>query len=384
MILKTRPLLSQKKRKQPVTRILISAGGTGGGVYPALAVASVLRDHRLYFVSSAVGIENELIANAGFHFAAWDRVQGGPLHGVNLLIKVVSILRLSIGVLQALWILLHRRPQVVFMTGGWVSVPIAVGAWLYRIPSVIFVPDIEPAQTLTFLGRFAKVITATVEDTAKYYPAQKTIIATGYPLRAGLLGHSRAEALAHFGLAPDKQTLLVFGGSRGSRAINRAVYGHIEEILAISDLQVLHISGKLDADEVRTAHRQFAPEIQSRYHICDYVHEMGLAFAAADLVLCRAGASTLGEFPVFGLPAILVPLAYEWHYQEINADWLASRGAAIRLDEPDMEAKLVPTIRAIMQNDLEKMRQAARSLARTDGADNIARVILNQTKGDSG
>ena len=307
-------------------------------------------------------------------------MQGGPLHGVNLLIKILSLARLMIGVLQSLWILLRHRPNAIFLTGGWVSVPIAVAAQLYRIPVVIFVPDVEPARTLKVLGRFAKVITATVDATRQFYPPRKTVVETGYPLRHNLQTATRDEGIAYFGLDLDKKTLLVFGGSRGSRAINRAIYGHIDELLSAPELQIMHISGKLDAKEVQDAHDELALELQSRYYTHDYVHEMGLAFAAADLVLCRAGASTLGEFPIFQLPAILVPLAYEWHYQEVNADWLASRGAAIRLDEPRLENELVSTVHNLLNNPdrLAEMQQAAAALARADGASNIARTILEQ------
>lgn len=324
-------------------------------------------------------MENQLVWNTDQRFTAWYRVQAGPLHGVNLFTKVVSVCRLGIGTLQSFFLLLRKRPKVVFSTGGWVGLPIALAAWLLRIPVVIFVPDIEPGRTLKVLGRFSKVITATVEDTARYYPPHKTVVETGYPLRPSLLRVKREDGIAHFRLDPAKRTLLVFGGSHGSRAINRAVYENIEALLSVPDLQILHISGKLDAIEVQTAHDQLTPEIKSRYHTHDYVHEMGLAFVAADLVLSRAGASTLGECPLFGLPSILVPLAYEWRYQEINADWLANRGAAIRLDEPKLEDELVPTIHQLLNDKsmFETMREAAQNLKRTDGAANIAKTILS-------
>ncbi len=323
-------------------------------------------------------MENQLIRNTD-RFAAWYRIQAGPLHGVNILTKLLSVFRLSIGTLQSFFLLLRKRPTVVFSTGGWVGLPIALGAWLLRIPVVIFVPDIEPGRTLKVLGRFSKIITATIRDTANYYPENKTIVETGYPLRPSLLTVEKQQAIQQLGLDPNKRTLLVFGGSHGSRAINRAVYQNIGSLLSIPDLQILHISGKLDAEEVQTEHDKLTPEIKSRYHIRDYVHDMGLTFAAADLVLSRAGASTLGEFPLFGLPSILVPLAYEWRYQEINADWLAERGAAIRLDEPKLLDSLVPTIHNLLNDDnrMKTMREAALNLKRTDGAANIAKTILS-------
>jgi UDP-N-acetylglucosamine--N-acetylmuramyl-(pentapeptide) pyrophosphoryl-undecaprenol N-acetylglucosamine transferase len=183
-------------------------------------------------------------------------------------------------------------------------------------------------------------------------------------------------------LDADKRTLLVFGGSRGSRAINNAILQNIESLLAIPDLQILHVSGKLDAEAVRQDYEKLPDDIQSRYHLYDYLHDIGLAFASADLVISRAGAATLAEFPFFGLPAILIPLAYSWRYQEVNADWLANHGAAIRLDETRMTQELVPLIQDLFTHTerLQAMREAAQALVKTDGAANIARIVINLSR----
>ncbi len=336
------------------------------------------------FVSSAHGIENELIEKSGQQFDTWHKVLGGPLHGVSVPRKFLSLIQLAAGTIQATLILLRQHPDAVFLTGGWVGVPIAVAATILRTPVIIYVPDVEPGKSLKALGRYASVITATVPETAKYFHANKEIIATGYPLREGLLDHSREEGIAAFGLDTDKRTLLVFGGSRGSRAINRVVYQQIEALLQIPDLQVLHISGKLDVAEVKAARAALPEPLQTRYHVHDYVHEMGLALAAADLVVSRAGAATMAEFPAFGLPAILIPLAYDWHYQEVNADWLASRGAAIRLDEPNMETQLVELVHALLTDEkrYHAMQQASLALRNIDGATNVANVIRSRAKKD--
>ncbi|MCI0714340.1 MAG: hypothetical protein L0154_29570, partial [Chloroflexi bacterium] len=160
---------------------------------------------------------------------------------------------------------------------------------------------------------------------------------------------------------------------------NNAILDHIEALMTVRDLQILHVSGKLDAEVVRQQHDKLSDDIKARYHLYDYVNEFGLALAASDLVVSRAGAATIGEFPIFGLPAILVPLAYEWRYQEVNADWLASSDAAIRLDEPLMDEQLVPLIVELLTNaeKMQKLRDGVKSLSRTDGADTIARIILD-------
>ncbi len=333
-------------------------------------------------MSSTTGIENDLIEKSGQIFNTWRKVRGGPLHGVGLPRKLISLVQLAIGTLQAAIILLRQRPSAVFLTGGWVGVPIAVAAGVLQIPVVIYVPDVEPGRSLKALGRYATVITATVADTAQFYSPKKEVVATGYPLRDGLLDHTREEGIGAFGLDADKRTLLVFGGSRGSRAINRAIYGNLDALLELPNLQVLHISGQLDATEVREARAALPADLQARYHVRDYVHEMGLALAAADVVVSRAGAATIAELPAFGLPAILIPLAYDWHYQEVNADWLAQRGAAIRLDEPNMTEQLVGLIHTLFTDDerYRTMQTAALALKNMDGATNVANVIRNRAK----
>jgi UDP-N-acetylglucosamine:LPS N-acetylglucosamine transferase len=365
-----------------MTRILISAGGTGGGAYPALAVAKALRrqapDATIDFASSVSGIENQMLDTARDVIDHWHKIPSGPIHGVNPLKVTVSVTRITTGIVQAFRLLRKFKPDVIFLTGGWVGVPVALAARMLRIPIVIFVPDVEPGRTLSFLGRFSTIVTATTADTSKFYPGKK-VVETGYPLRPELLETTREQGVDHFDLDETRRTLLVFGGSRGSRAINNAILDHIDMLMSVPDLQILHVSGKLDAEVVHQQWDKLSEEIKARYYVYDYIDEFGLALAAADLVVSRAGAATIGEFPIFGLPAILVPLAYEWHYQEVNADWLASRSAAIRLDEPRMDEQLVPLIVELLTNEekMQKLRDGVQSLSRTDGADNIARIILD-------
>ncbi|NJL95399.1 MAG: UDP-N-acetylglucosamine--N-acetylmuramyl-(pentapeptide) pyrophosphoryl-undecaprenol N-acetylglucosamine transferase [Anaerolineae bacterium] len=208
-------------------KLLVSAGGTGGGIYPALAVVATLRtiepDAFLHFVGSQDGLENDLIHAAQVRFNRYDRVQAGPLHGVSPLRAASSLLKLMVGTLQALQLFARQRPDAVFLTGGWVGLPVALAAQVYRVPVAIFVPDIEPGLTLKVLGRFARLITATTADTQAFFP-NKPVLETGYPLRPELMRATREEGQAAFALDPELPTLLVFGGSRGARSINQAVW----------------------------------------------------------------------------------------------------------------------------------------------------------------
>lgn len=363
-------------------RLLVSAGGTGGGIYPALAVVAAVRKINpaviLHFVGSASGLENDLIRSTGTHFDAYDTVQSGPLHGVNPFRAVLSLLLIILGTFKALWIFARRRPDTVFLTGGWVGLPVALAAAIFRVPVIIFVPDIEPGLTLKVLGRFARLITATTADTQGFYPGKK-VIDTGYPLRPDFMAATREAGITRFNLDPNLPTLFIFGGSRGARSINQAVMAQIQAILQNLNIQIVHVIGSTDWEQAQHDYNKLSAEIKERYQIFEYLHDIGLAMAAADVVLSRAGASTLGEFPYFGLPSILVPYPYAWRYQKVNADWLVSRGAAIRLDDERLSTDLIPTLQTVFK-DTKAMQAAARALSRPDGADNIARVLLENSR----
>jgi UDP-N-acetylglucosamine--N-acetylmuramyl-(pentapeptide) pyrophosphoryl-undecaprenol N-acetylglucosamine transferase len=366
---------------------MISAGGTGGGVYPALAVADALRrltpdDLTMTFVGARGDMARDLVRRENVAFDGYDEVLAGPLHGVPRAQQLVSAAKILIGILQSLVLAIRRRPQVLFLTGGWVGFPMAVACWLLRRPIVIYVPDIEPGLTLRLLGRvFARAIAATVAETAQFYPG-KRVVETGYPLRPQVLDANRATAIQTLGLDPARKTLLVFGGSRGSRSINTA-FARIAPDLLAQGIQILHISGTLDWEQVQADHAARSDEQRAHYQIFSFLPDIGQAFAAADLVISRAGAATLAEYPELGLPAILVPYPYAWRYQKVNADWLAERGAAIRLDDERLDDALLPAIRGLLDDPdrLETMRAAMATLKRSDGAANIARLLVEVARG---
>ncbi|MBI1281804.1 MAG: UDP-N-acetylglucosamine--N-acetylmuramyl-(pentapeptide) pyrophosphoryl-undecaprenol N-acetylglucosamine transferase [Anaerolineaceae bacterium] len=360
-------------------RIMVAAGGTGGHVYPALAIAEALV--RLYpqvslgFVGGVGGFERPLMKETTVQFATYDEVRSGPLHGVNILKMLVSAIQLIIGTVQALWLVKRRNPDALLLTGGWVGLPVALAAWVWRVPSMIFLPDIEPGLTIQVLRRLVRKVALTVDESKQYFPSNETVT-TGYPLRQSMLDATREAGIKQFGLDESRKTLLVFGGSRGSRAINYALLDILPQLLA-DGVQVIHVTGTLDWPDIE-ARRKAMPDT-THYRAFPYLHhEMGLAMAAADVVVCRSGASTLGEFPQFGLPSILIPLAWAWRYQKVNADYLAERGAAIELDEKDMTERLLPTLHDLLHDAarLEQMQQAARRLARPDGAKCAAEALV--------
>jgi UDP-N-acetylglucosamine--N-acetylmuramyl-(pentapeptide) pyrophosphoryl-undecaprenol N-acetylglucosamine transferase len=351
-------------------------------VYPALAIVERLqignprsgigdRGSTILWIGGAGGVEQALVERAGIPFTA---IPAGGVHGVGIGRMVRNLLRLAAGTLQAWQLIGRHQPQAMLTTGGFVSAPVAVACWLRRVPILLYLPDIEPGLAVKFVARFATKIGVTTEDSTKYFPLRKVIV-TGYPTRSDLAQADRLAAYRKFELVEERMTLLVFGGSKGARSINRAIEGVIEPLLA--KYQVIHISGAADAVEVQAKHEALPDELKRHYHVFEYLHDMGLAFAVADLVVSRAGASILGEYPLFGLPSILIPYPYAWRYQKVNADYLVTRGAALRLDDATLTETLLPTIERVMSDETQRraLSAAARSLARPDPALTLAQTL---------
>lgn len=320
-------------------------------------------------------MERQLVQESEIAFAAYHELHAGPVHGVNPVRIVSSLIKLSIGSLQAYFKLSSSRPRVILLTGGWANLPLALAATLWRIPIVIYLPDIEPGLTIKVLQRFARRVAITAPESERFFPRGKTVV-TGYPLRRDRLTSTRDEAIDHFQLDPSLKTLLVFGGSRGARNINVALGDQLARLLA-ANLQILHITGAMDWE--RTMAQVGELSEHPRYHAFAYLHDvMGLALAAADLVVCRAGASTLAELPLFGLPAILVPYPYAWRYQKVNADYLSERGAGLRLNDEEMPEKLYDTVTELLGDEkrLAEMRAQSAALAQPGGARRLADLVL--------
>jgi UDP-N-acetylglucosamine--N-acetylmuramyl-(pentapeptide) pyrophosphoryl-undecaprenol N-acetylglucosamine transferase len=325
----------------------------------------------ILWIGGEGGVEQALVERAGIPFTA---IPAGGLHGVGLVRMARNTLKLATGTLKAWQLIGQHKPRAMLTTGGFVSAPAAVACWLRRVPILLYLPDIEPGLAVKFVAKFAAKIGVTTEDSVKYFPARKVIV-TGYPTRADFAQADRRAAYRTFDLVEDRKTLLVFGGSKGARSINRAIEAGIEQLLV--KYQVIHISGSTDALEVQAKRDSLAEELKRHYHVFEYVHEMSSVFAVADLVVSRAGASILGEYPLFGLPSILIPYPYAWRYQKVNADYLAARGAAIRLDDGTLSETLLPAIERLLSDEAQRraLSAAARSLAQPDPALKLAQAL---------
>jgi UDP-N-acetylglucosamine--N-acetylmuramyl-(pentapeptide) pyrophosphoryl-undecaprenol N-acetylglucosamine transferase len=336
-------------------------------------------DLQVLWIGGAGGMEEDLVKREGLRFEA---IPAAGVHGVGWRALPGNLWMLGRGYFSSRRILRKFRPDVLFFTGGYVAVPMALAARLpKRAKSLLYVPDIEPGLALKTIARFSDCIALSVEESKEFFLNHPSRIATGYPLRPGLDQWNMNDARSFFALQEQLPVLLVLGGSRGARSINQAVAAALPELL--KDMQIIHITGKLDWQMMEQVRAGLSSEQLNRYRPFSYLYdEIGAAMTVADLALTRAGASTLGELPVFGLPTILVPYPYAWRYQRVNASYLVRHGAATQIEDSQLADQIVPKVRELLADKalLENMSEAMHALARPDASARIAGLIQDLAK----
>jgi UDP-N-acetylglucosamine--N-acetylmuramyl-(pentapeptide) pyrophosphoryl-undecaprenol N-acetylglucosamine transferase len=360
-------------------------------VYPALAVARALLDGpraaeaagsgfgpEILYVGSLGGIEERLVAREGL---SQESIPAGGLRGLAPWTVAANLIKLVQGFLVARRIVREFAPSAVLGTGGYVCIPVALAAWLRKVPIMVYLPDLEPGMAIRLLSRLADRVAVSFPEASKFFSKGKAFV-SGYPVREAFLKADKATARETFQLDSHAPTLTAFGGSRGARSINRAVSAVLESLL--DTCQVIHVSGRLDAAEMSARQESLSPALKKRYRHYPYLdEEMPLAMAAADLILARAGAATLGEFPALGLPSVLVPYPHAGAHQEINADFMVRHGAAVRVADAELADRLLPTVKALLgdREKLAQMGRRAQELARPGAADRIAQEIRRLVEG---
>lgn len=360
--------------------ILFAGGGTGGHLFPGLAVAEELRtrrpDLRIVFAGTPDRIEARLVPRHGFEFRPI-RVSGmrRRLTVENLLVP----LRAAGAVIRSLQLLRELRPAVVVGTGGYVSGPVGAAAVLAGVPLVLHEQNSIPGVTTKLLAPRAREVHVTFGETRRHLRRQDNIRLTGNPVRRALGGVTRSEAAARLGFRPDRPTLLVFGGSLGARSINDAVLRTLPE-LGMPELQVLWQTGEADAGRMQAA----APGLPGTIRVEPFIDGMEYAYGCCDLALCRAGATTLAELTCTGTPSVLVPYPFAAaDHQTANAQTLAAAGAAELLRDADTGARLGEVLRRLLgdRDRLRTMGAAARSLGRPEAAGTLAAAVLGLAEG---
>ncbi|KAF0111094.1 MAG: UDP-N-acetylglucosamine--N-acetylmuramyl-(pentapeptide) pyrophosphoryl-undecaprenol N-acetylglucosamine transferase [Chloroflexi bacterium] len=317
-------------------------------------------------------MEADLVAQYNIPYTS---IPAAGVHGVGLSALPGNLIKLAKGTLQSRRILHEFQPDVLFFTGGYVAVPMAIAGT--SVNSLVYVPDIEPGLALKSIARFSDIIALTAAESRQYFGSKKRMVVTGYPTRSDLNQWDRESARKELLLSNDLPVLLIIGGSKGARLINQAVLPQLPALLKKS--QVVHLTGQADWQEAQNVKGLLPASMVKRYHPHPYLHqEIGAAFACADLVISRAGASTLGELPLFGLPAILVPYPFAWRYQKVNADYLASHGAVEVIENALLKEKLIPSVVRLLADQpvLAKMRESMNKLSAPYAATKIADLLV--------
>ncbi len=320
------------------------------------------------WVGGKSGIEEDLLAREQVDFMT---IPAAGIHGVGLRRLPGNLITLWKGFLAARKIIRDYEPDAMFFTGGYLAVPIALAG--FSIPSLLFVPDIKPGLALSVIARFTDSIAVVVEEARSYFSTRKDVRVSGYPVRRDLLKWERKGSFEAMELEPDQETLLVFGGSKGARSINYALLKVLPDLL--TKVQVIHISGKLDYEDILQQTDQMGEELKNRYRLFPYLHEeMGAALCCADLVVSRAGASILGEYPRFAVPAIVVPYPHAWDYQLRNARYLEKLGAAEILLDQELDQELQQTVEKLLEDPakLSQMSEAMCSASKPEAASYLA------------
>lgn len=358
-------------------RVLISGGGTGGHVFPAIAIADAVKrlrpDAQILFVGARGKLEMTKVPKAGYPIKGlW--ISG--FHRGQILRNLLFPVKLVGSLIQAWTILLRFRPQVVVGVGGYASGPTLDLACRMGIPALIQEQNSYAGVTNKLLGRKVDKVCVAYEGMESWFPAEKLVL-TGNPVRDAIRNSrvSRVEGVAHFNLDPAKKTILLVGGSLGARTLNQALMGAADKIAARPDMQVLWQCGGLYEETCQASATAALPNVRLQA----FIDRMDLAYAAADVVVSRAGAIAISELCVVGKPVILAPSPnVAEDHQTKNARALESKGAAWMVSDADAGAQLVDKALNLLadQREQERLSEQIKKLARPDADVHIAQEVI--------
>jgi len=368
-------------------RIILSGGGTGGHIYPALtiirAIEKAVKSCDVLFVGTQKGLEADIIPKEGYDFTTID-VRG--FERSFTFQNLATIFKTVGSVWESQSIIRNFKPDVVIGTGGYVCGPVLLAASILGIPTLVQEQNVIPGVTNKILSRFVKKIALGYDDAAKHFSNQDKVIYTGNPIRSDVMSASREEGIQALGLDFNKKTILISGGSRGARSINQAMI-HVHQFFAgRKDVQLLHVTGKNEYNGIVGNLQQRGIDFASAGNISikPYLYDMPYALAAADLAIFRAGAIGLAELTARGIPSILIPYPYAAeNHQEFNALVMKNNGAAeVILDKELSGEKLLTAVNSLIDDNsrLSSMALASKKLGRPQAADEIAQIVIGLSK----
>ncbi|MEO5988379.1 MAG: undecaprenyldiphospho-muramoylpentapeptide beta-N-acetylglucosaminyltransferase [Candidatus Eisenbacteria bacterium] len=364
-------------------KVMIAGGGTGGHVFPGIAVAEELLrirpEAQIVFVGGTHGLESTAVPEAGFRLrtlltAGFPRRQWWRWPAAAL----VNVC----GFVQALGILFAERPHVVLGTGGYVSGPVSLAAKMLGKPLILQEQNSIPGMTNRWLARIADEVHLSFLEARRYFARKDHLKVTGNPVRGHIVFEDRDAAMHEFRLAPGKPTVFIFGGSRGAKRINEAALDCMRRLKDRVDVQFILQTGNEDYERAQG----IAAAEKLPVNVLPFLKRIHMAYAVADLVVCRAGAMTLAEIAVCGRPSILIPYPFAAHnHQQVNASNLVDRGAAVMIIDSELTGERLAKEIANLLSDrqaLSRMSANTRLFARPDAANRLARTLVRFVEGE--
>ena len=374
-------------------RFIMAGGGTGGHIYPAIAISKEMlkryRGSELLYIGGANGMERDLVPREGLNFT------GITVAGFKRKVSLqafVTVAKAGKGFFQSLSLIRKFRPDVVIGTGGYVSGPVLLAAVVLKKPIVIHEQNVYPGATNRMLVKHAEVAAISWEESRKYLEKAKNVVFTGNPVRTDILDADRQTSIEKMGLVPGVPKVLVFGGSQGAARINEVVLKAAPQIMKEHKVQIVLVTGKTKYDEVVNTAQSMGINIQKGMEpgrksrlsesvmvITDYMYDMASAMASSDMVICRSGAITLAELTARGIPSILIPHPYvPDNVQEKNARALEAKGAArVIVNDEFTPERLAHEVNCILEDDklMVRMSKAAYSLGVRDSLSRVSDAI---------
>lgn len=365
--------MSRTEADSRALRLLLTGGGTGGHLFPAVAVAekvkALLPGSKILFIGTRRRLDRDSLKRYGFTVKT---IHSYGLKGKSVLELIKALLVMPLSLLESWYHILRFRPDVVMGVGGYVTGPVVAASWILGRPTLIHEQNSVPGLANRLLGRFVRRICLSLPQSGAFFPAEKSVL-TGNPVRTAIIESASAPRNRHH-----RKTLLVLGGSQGARKLNQLI---VEAISAnrkeFFTIEVIHQTGKDDEQTVRDAYR----DIGIDHQVSGFFSDMAEQYRRADLVVSRSGATTLAEIGVMGLPAILIPYPFAAdNHQQKNASWYTESGAAVSFGENDLSSEqLAESVLAIVHDEarLARMSAAMKKLGSTDAADRIVSLCLN-------
>jgi UDP-N-acetylglucosamine--N-acetylmuramyl-(pentapeptide) pyrophosphoryl-undecaprenol N-acetylglucosamine transferase len=361
-------------------RILFAAGGTGGHLYPAIAIADEIKrvqpDASIMFVGTEDTLEARVIPMRGYSFThIWISGFQRSLSLQNILFP----LKVGVALGQSFAIIRKLRPHVVVGTGGYVCGPALFAATLMGRRTLIQEQNSYPGVTTRVLASRVDEVHIAFENSRYYLKGAKNLKLSGNPTRSSIGTVSREGGRTFFGLEPEKKTLLVLGGSAGARSINTALREILAHIVGL-DIQVIWQTGTEDYERIKSAVESMSGAIQIATRVYKFIESMEFAYGACDLAVCRAGATTIAELARAGTPAVLVPYPYATaDHQTQNAKAVANHGASAMLADSNLTSQLFRTVRTLLADpaQLKRMSEKARTMSKPAAAETLAQAVIS-------